>query len=96
MLEELYPDLEMARVPQIAGIPRFAFRQAVEQCLRYLASLPRRDALRTMIEEMQMIRYAGLFAQCWRLRHPSTPPGLQRTSDAAMRRPAQTSRRQSA
>jgi len=96
MLEDLYPDLEMARVPQIAGIPRFAVRQAFEQCLRYVASLPSKNALRTMIEEMQMIRYVGLFAERWRLRHASIPAGQQRRNDAAMRRTAQASRRQSA
>jgi len=67
MLDELYPDLNMAEVPRIAGIPRFACRQGMSQAWKYLASR-RSDALRALIEEVRLLQYIGLFVECWRRR----------------------------
>jgi glycosyltransferase involved in cell wall biosynthesis len=78
MLDDLYPELDMSRVPRIAGVPRFAYRQGLQQGFRWLRTMIRGDALRTLTEELHLIEYAGLFAQCWRLRGrplpDSTPP----------------------
>jgi glycosyltransferase involved in cell wall biosynthesis len=68
MLADLYPELDMARVPKIAGIPRFMIRQATQQLVRWVRTLGRLDALSALSEELHAIEYAGLFAQCWRLR----------------------------
>src|SRR5439155_3723884 len=38
MLDELYPELNMAEVPRIGGIPRFACRQGLAQAARYVTS----------------------------------------------------------
>jgi hypothetical protein len=67
MLEELFPELNMATVPRIAGIPRFACRQAFSQLLRYFTTR-RGDPLTGMIEELRLLQYLGLFVQCWHRR----------------------------
>ena len=78
MLDALYPELDLSDVPRVGGIPRFAFRQAFEQLLKYVATR-RADALVALIEELRMLQYLGLFVQCWHLRRQS----LRRTSIAA-------------
>ncbi|HEV3058783.1 MAG TPA: glycosyltransferase family 2 protein [Vicinamibacterales bacterium] len=68
MLGDLYPELDMARVPRIGGVPRFAIRQALQQVGRCLSTRGSSNALNALIEELRLIQYAGLFAQCWHLR----------------------------
>src|SRR5262245_27137793 len=65
MLDDLYPDIDMASVPRIAGAPRFAYRQSVQQFSRWIRTLGSRDAVTALTEELHLIRYAGFFAQCW-------------------------------
>jgi len=89
MLEDLYPELDMARVPRIAGMPRFAYRQGFEQFLRWISSMIKGNALRTLIDELYLIEYAGLFAQCWHLKR-RTPAFASRMSAAEV--PAGASR----
>jgi len=67
MLDELFPELNMATVPRIARIPRFACRQAFNQLLRYFTTR-HGDPLTGMIEELRLLQYLGLFVQCWRRR----------------------------
>ncbi len=67
MLDELYPELNMAEVPRLAGVPRFAVRQGLAQMWRYLSSR-RGDALIALIEELRLLQYIGLFVECWRHR----------------------------
>ena len=38
MLDDLYPELDMSRVPRIAGVPRFAVRQGLQQFGRWVGS----------------------------------------------------------
>jgi glycosyltransferase involved in cell wall biosynthesis len=80
MLDDMYPELDMRRVPRVLGVPRFALRQAGQQARRWIASMVRRDALRTLIDELYTIEYAGLFVQCWQLRRrkPATTNRLAR------------------
>ena len=71
MLDDLYPGLDMPRVPRVCGVPRFAIRQACQQAWRWLGSCARGNRLASLIEELRFVQYAGFFAQCWRLsRHP--------------------------
>jgi glycosyltransferase involved in cell wall biosynthesis len=65
MLNDLYPQLDMARIPRIAGAPRFAYRQAADQFVRWLRTRPG-GGLPGLIEELRLLQYAGLFVQCWR------------------------------
>jgi hypothetical protein len=67
MLEDLYPELNMASVPRIAGVPRFACRQGLQQGWKYLKSR-RSDALSALVEEVRLLQYLGLFIECWRRR----------------------------
>jgi glucosyl-dolichyl phosphate glucuronosyltransferase len=66
MLDDLFPDMDMKRVPRIAGVPRFIYRQGGEQFVRYLRSLGQREALDTLIQELRAIQHIGLFVTCWR------------------------------
>lgn len=66
MLDDLYADLDLSRIPKIAGVPRFKYRQAFEQSMRWATSILKRDALGTLIEELSLIEHAGVFAECWR------------------------------
>jgi glucosyl-dolichyl phosphate glucuronosyltransferase len=67
MLADLYPEIDMMRVPRIVGVPRFAVRQALQQSWRWLCTRRRHNTLASLIEELRFVQYAGLFAQCWRL-----------------------------
>ena len=85
MLAELFPDLDLARVPRVAGVPRFLYRQAAAQVWRYVRRVGRPDALGLLIEELKTLQYAGLFSECWKQRWrrraaalttPATAPSL--------------------
>jgi hypothetical protein len=65
MLDDLYPELDFAKVPRLFGAPRFAFRQATHQLWRYLRSRGSADAVHALTQELYVIEYAGLFEQCW-------------------------------
>jgi glucosyl-dolichyl phosphate glucuronosyltransferase len=65
MLDELFSDLDMSRVQKIGGVPRFLYRQALQQCWRYVASLPA-DPLETLVQELRVLQYCGLVFECWR------------------------------
>jgi glucosyl-dolichyl phosphate glucuronosyltransferase len=66
MLDDLHPDLDMAHVPHIAGVPRFAYRQAVGQFWRWLRTRGHSDPLIALIEELRLLQHAGLLVQCWK------------------------------
>jgi glycosyltransferase involved in cell wall biosynthesis len=80
MLDDLHPDLDMTRVPRVGGVPRFACRQALQQSWRWLTTRSSNDALLALVEELRLLQYAGLLAQCWRRSRTRvwTPPGLAR------------------
>jgi glucosyl-dolichyl phosphate glucuronosyltransferase len=67
MLDELYPDVDMPSVPRVAGAPRFLYRQALHQCVRWAATRWG-DPLTALIEELRALRFIGLLVECWRLR----------------------------
>ncbi len=77
MLDDLYPELDMATVPRIAGVPRFACRQGLSQAWRWMTTRTG-NALAAMVEELRLLQYAGLFLQCWRQRRrvPRAKPRL--------------------
>jgi hypothetical protein len=66
MLQDLYPELDLDRVLKLAGVPRFLYRQAFEQTVRYLKMLGSRDGVALLHEELHTLQYAGLFVECWR------------------------------
>jgi glycosyltransferase involved in cell wall biosynthesis len=65
MLDDLFPDVDMTRVPRLGGVPRFLYRHALEQVWRYGKALCTRDALGRLIAELQTINYVGLFLGRW-------------------------------
>jgi glycosyltransferase involved in cell wall biosynthesis len=84
MLDDLLPDLDMKRVPRIGGVPRFVYRQGLEQFVTYLKSLGQIDPLETLIQELRVIQYIGLFTTCWRRAlQNSGPQSIQACQDAA-------------
>lgn len=66
MLDDLFSDLDLRRVPRIGGVPRFMYRQAAGQFWRYLKLVGRADALALLIEELKSLQYLGLFTECWK------------------------------
>src|SRR5262249_37698272 len=51
MLDDLFPGLDMSRVPRIAGVPRFLYRHGAQQLWKYLQTLARGSALDVLVEE---------------------------------------------
>jgi glycosyltransferase involved in cell wall biosynthesis len=70
MLEDLFPELSVNRVPTIARVPRFLYRQCLHQLFAYVMALAREDALGRLIQELSVLRYIGLLSERW-LRGPS-------------------------
>lgn len=68
MLGDLYLELDMARTPKILGVPRFIYRQGLQQMLRWLRTLGRADGLAALVEELRLLQYLGLVVECWKLR----------------------------
>jgi glycosyltransferase involved in cell wall biosynthesis len=75
MLEELFYEVDLNRVPRIGGVPRFLYRQAGQQVFKWVRRLGTRDALSLFIEELRSLQYLGLIAEKWRqsLRGRPTP-----------------------
>jgi len=67
MLNDLYPELDMTAVPRVGGAPRFSYRQALRQCVRWAATRGS-DPLTALIEELRVLQFAGLLIECWRRR----------------------------
>ena len=65
MLDDLYPEVDMKRVPRILGVPRFLYRQSAEQTWRWLRSLGHADALHVLTEELRTIERLGVLHECW-------------------------------
>ena len=76
MLIDLYPHIDIARVMKIAGLPRFLWRQTMQQFGRWLKTRrPGTPALEALTEELRLLQYCGLIAGCWR--RPNTPYGTR-------------------
>jgi glucosyl-dolichyl phosphate glucuronosyltransferase len=73
MMRDLFPDLDLERVPKILGVPRFIYRQFAAQFWRYLRTVGRADALALLIEELKALQFAGLFVECWKRALKRTP-----------------------
>jgi glycosyltransferase involved in cell wall biosynthesis len=67
MLGDLYPHLDISRVMRIAGLPRFLWRQTLQQFGRWLRTRrPGTPALEALTEELRLLQYVGLITGCWR------------------------------
>ena len=66
MADAIYLDLDLSRVPSLAGVPRFVYREFLQQVGRWLGKVGRRDALALLIEELLLIEYLGFFVEARR------------------------------
>lgn len=64
--DDLFPGLDMSRVPRIAGVPRFLYRHGGQQLLKYARTLTAGTALDVLVEELRLLKFAGLYGECWR------------------------------
>lgn len=71
MADVIYAPLDLSECAHIARVPRFLYRQALQQSWKWLRQLGRNDALGVLIEELRVIEYMGFFAESWR---PLAPP----------------------
>jgi glycosyltransferase involved in cell wall biosynthesis len=78
MADEIYAPLDLAQVPHIAGVPRFLYRQALQQFWRWFRLLGSQNALDVLIEELQAIEYLGFFTERWRPMGPAADGGGRR------------------
>jgi glycosyltransferase involved in cell wall biosynthesis len=65
MTDAVYLDLDLSSVPSVAGVPRFLYREFLEQMGLWLRRTGRHDALALLIEEVRLIEYLGLFIESW-------------------------------
>lgn len=84
MATEIYLDLDLRSVPYVAGVPRFVYREFLEQIWRWLKVAGRHDALSLLKEELKLIEYLGFFRECWRRRGRHSLPNVARPDDVAL------------
>jgi glycosyltransferase involved in cell wall biosynthesis len=65
MLDDMYPELDMSRVPRIGGVPRFMYRQGLRQVAHWMRTIGRGNALAALIEELHTMQFLGLLTECW-------------------------------
>ena len=70
MADSFFVDLNLTRVPHIAGVPRFIYRELLRQVGRWLLSLVRRDRFDAMAQELLLLQYAGFIVECRRPYRP--------------------------
>jgi glycosyltransferase involved in cell wall biosynthesis len=63
MVEHLYPEIDFSRVPLVAGIPRFMFRQLAGETLEWVTHCATSTTDDALVREMQAVRLAGLMWQ---------------------------------
>ena len=65
MLGDLY-EVNLDQTPHVFGVPRFVYRQAIEQAGRWIIRFGDRDALSLLIEELRAIQFTGLLFESWK------------------------------
>ncbi len=73
MLRDFYSWIDFDTVPHIAGVPRFLYREFITRAYRWLTRR-RGDPLERFIEELAVIRLAGLIWHRWTHREHSAGP----------------------
>ncbi len=63
MADAVYLDLDLTRVPSFAGVPRFVYREFLQQLGRWLSRVGRGNPLALLIEELLLIEYIGFFIE---------------------------------
>jgi hypothetical protein len=70
MADSIYTELDLERVPHVAGVPRFVYREFLRSIGRWLRRAGRSDGLLLLIEEVRMVEYVGFFSEAWRRTRP--------------------------
>ena len=65
MDDAVYLELDLGRVPRIARVPRFVYRELLQQTRRWLGRAGRTDGLALLIEELKLVEYLGMLAEYW-------------------------------
>jgi glycosyltransferase involved in cell wall biosynthesis len=68
MADSVYLEIDLRRVPSVFGVPRFVYREFLQQVGRWLRRAGRADALELLAEELMLIEYLGFFAELWQSR----------------------------
>jgi glycosyltransferase involved in cell wall biosynthesis len=66
MADAVYLDLDLTKVPSVAGVPRFMYREFFQQFWRWLRRVGGADSLALLIEEVRLIEYLGFFVEARR------------------------------
>jgi hypothetical protein len=82
MDDAVYLELDLGRVPRIACVPRFVYRELLQQTRRWLGRAGRSDGLALLIEELKLIEYLGILAEYW-LHHREHTAGLLEAENTA-------------
>jgi glucosyl-dolichyl phosphate glucuronosyltransferase len=86
---DYYPEIDLARVPRIAGVPRFMYRQLAGETLTYLRNLVAAEPLERLIQELRTVRLIGTM---WEWRRQAEPRQRRGNgSDTAAVRPSRPS-----
>jgi glycosyltransferase involved in cell wall biosynthesis len=80
--------LDFARVPHLAGVPRYLFRSAVVALKDAIVAALRGDAITSFDRELWLCAFAGIVKQRWKDRR--RPIGRRRTSPGAAVMPRRT------
>jgi len=87
MARDIYLDVDLDRVPAVCGVPRFVYREFLQQFRRWLHRAGGADALALLVEEVNLIEYFGFFAESWRRRGAAwsrSAPAVPADSDAVL------------
>ena len=84
MADAFFVNLDLSKVPRVAGVPRFVYREFLEQIGRWLRKAGRKDALALLKEELMLCEYFGFFRESWSTRR--RPPAW-RSDTAAVNTP---------
>jgi len=62
--EAFYPGVDFTRVPRIAGVPRFLYRELAGEVVVWIRRLIASTALERFIQELRTVRLVGFMWQC--------------------------------
>lgn len=76
MADSFFIDLDLSRVPHVARVPRFIYREVLTAIGSWLSALWKGDALDVLGRELILVQYGGFLLECW---HPyrQSPTPLQ-------------------
>ncbi|MEO5898230.1 MAG: glycosyltransferase [Vicinamibacterales bacterium] len=61
----IYHELDLENIPYVLRVPRFVYRELMQQTGRWLRRAGRSDALALLAEEVQLIDCLGFFRESW-------------------------------